>query len=302
MNLEQGPGPHATPLVHRGVVYAAGAMGHLHALEADSGELVWRHRLIENLGGTVVTRGYSSSPVADSGLVIAQTGGDGHAVTAFDAATGRIVWRSGSFENVNASPIVADIGGARQVVALGADGVVGLDAGTGHVRWTHPHPHRFGDNIPMPLWSDGLLAITSYADGGTRVLELDIEADETRVRELWHHRRFRVYYTNVLRLGDRLYGSSGDLGPTVFTAVDVRTGEVAWQTRDLARSNFITVSGRLILRDDQGRLVLADVHAEGVTVGSAVPLFEPGPPSPPTLRGSRLYVRDRRIIMALEVG
>jgi outer membrane protein assembly factor BamB len=300
MNPEQGPGPHATPLVTGGRVFAAGATGRLHALDAATGELLWERRLIEDLGGTVVHRGYSSSPLAFGDWIVVQAGGDGHAITAFEAADGRIVWRGGSFDNVNSSPILADVDGEMQVIALGAAEVVGLDARTGGGRWRHPHPHRFRENIPTPLWSDGLLFVTSYADGGSRVLALDREEGRTRVRELWHHRRLRVYYTNVVRVGDVLYGSSGDSGPTVFTAAVVTTGEVLWQTSDIARSTMVAVGRTLILRDDIGQLVIATPGADGPLIHSTTALFAAGPPTPPTLRGARIYLSDRREVLALQ--
>lgn len=300
MNPEQGPGPHATPLVAGGRVFAAGATGRLHALDARTGEVLWERRLIEDLGGTVVHRGYSSSPLAFGDWIVVQAGGDGHAITAFEAADGRIVWRGGSFDNVNSSPILAEVDGETQVVALGAAEVVGLDARTGVVRWSHPHPHRFRENIPTPVWFGGLLFVTSYADGGSRVLALDREEGRTRVRELWHHRRLRVYYTNVGRIGDVLYGSSGDSGPTVFTAANVNTGEVLWQTRDIARSNMVAVGQTLILRDDTGQLVSATPGADGPLIHWSTALLAAGPPTPPTLRGTRIYLRDRREILALQ--
>jgi outer membrane protein assembly factor BamB len=301
MNLEQGPGPHATPLVHRGRVYAVGATGRLHALDAQTGAVVWQRRLIEDLGGGLITRGYSCSPLAHGDRIIVQTGGAGGAVIAFDAATGRIEWRGGSFHNGNASPILVSIGGEDQVVAVGGTVVVGLDAATGETRWTHPHPHRFSDNIPTPLWSDGLLFVTSYADGGSRVLELTRDGTRTEARERWHHTRLRLYYTNLVRIGDRVYGSSGDLGPTFFTAADARTGEVHWQTRDVARSSVIASDGRLILRDEDGRLILAVPGDDGLDIRAAVELLAAGPPTPPTLRGSTLFIRDRHAIMALDL-
>ncbi|HUF48998.1 MAG TPA: PQQ-binding-like beta-propeller repeat protein [Vicinamibacterales bacterium] len=301
MNSEQGPGPHATALVHRGRVYAAGATGILHALEAVSGRVLWRHRLIEDLGGSVVGRGYSSSPLAHGDRVVVQVGGDGQAVMAFDAADGRSIWQGGSFENGNSSPILVRVDGEDQVVALGSGEVIGLDAGTGDTRWRHPHPHRFGDNIPTPVWGDGLLFVTSYADGGSRVLALSRPDGRVQVDERWHHTRLRVYYTNVLRVGDVVYGSSGDLGPTVFTAANVHTGEVLWQSREVGRSSGVAVRGRLLLRDDEGRLLVVDPTGTGPTVLASARVLEPGPPTPPTVRGSRVYLRDRRTLTVLDL-
>jgi outer membrane protein assembly factor BamB len=301
MNFQQGPGPHATPLVHGGRVFAAGVTGRLHALDARTGAVLWSHRLIEDLGGSVVDRGYASSPLAYGEWIVVQHGGREHAVTALDARDGRIVWRGGSFTNVSSSPILIDVGGEAQIVALGSAEVVGLDARTGATRWRQPHPHRFGENIPTPVWTAGDLFVTSYADGGSRVLRLERDGESTRVREIWHHTRLRVYYTNVVRIGDRYYGSSGDLGPTLFTAVEARGGDVLWQSREIGRSSIVAVGDRLILRDDEGRLLLAGVGRDGPTVLGSATLVAPGPPTPPTVRGSRLYLRDRREILAVDL-
>jgi outer membrane protein assembly factor BamB len=302
MDAQQGPGPHATPLVHRDRVYAVGATGVLHALDARTGRVVWRLRLIEDLNGTKVMRGYSSSPLAYHDWIIVQIGGDGHAVLALDPADGRVVWRGGSFVNVNSSPIVARVAGEDHIVALGSGEVIGLDARTGAPRWSHPHPHRFRENIPTPIWSNGLLFITSYADGGSRVLELRRRNEQTVVRELWHHTRLRVYYTNVIRIGDYAYGSSGDAGATIYTAVNITSGEVAWQSREIARSSAVATGNRVLLRDDEGHLTLATVTPSGITVLATAPVLSGGPATPPTAVGTRVFARDRRKLIALDLG
>ena len=302
MDAQQGPGPHAAPLVYRDRVYAAGATGVLHALDARTGRVVWRLRLIEDLDGTKVMRGYSSSPLVYNDWIIVQIGGDGHAVLALDPADGRVVWRGGSFVNRNSSPIVARVDGEDQIVALGSSEVIGLEARTGAARWMHPHPHRFRENIPTPIWANGLLFITSYADGGSRVLALRRQKDQTAVRELWHDTRLRVYYTNVIRIGDYAYGSSGDAGATIYTAVNVKSGEVAWQSRDIARSSAVASNNRLLLRDDEGRLTLATATPSGITVQATADVLSAGPPTPPTVRGTRVFVRDRHKLIALDLG
>ena len=301
MDFSQGPGPHATPLVRNGRVYAVGATGHLHALDVRTGAPIWSRRLIEDLGGTPVMRGYASSPLGYGDWIIVQTGGDGHAIAALAAADGRIVWRGGSFENVSSSPILADVDGEAQVIALGAGEVIGVDARTGAPRWRFPHPHRFRENIPTPIWRDGRLFVTSYADGGSRMLALARTEGGTQVRELWHHTRLRVYYTNVAWVDGVLYGSSGDAGPTLFTAVDAGTGDVLWQTREIARSSMVAAAGRLILRDEAGHLILARGSRAGVIVDGRAVMASAGPPTPPALQGTRVFLRDRQSILAVDL-
>ena len=78
----------------------------------------------------------------------------------------------------------------------------------------------------------------------------------------------RVHYGNAVRLGDFVYASSGDFGTAPFTALDIKTGKIAWRDRTLARASLLSAEGRLILLDEDGNLVLATPTPEGLKVHS----------------------------------
>jgi outer membrane protein assembly factor BamB len=300
-DLSQGPGPHAAPtLAGENLVCCAGVTGRLTCLDRASGRVRWTKELVTDLGGTAVYRGYSSTPVRHRDTIIAQVGGDGRALIAFDAQTGRERWRGGSFANTNSSPIVIDAGGRHQVIAFMVDVIASLDAETGAQIWAHPHPQQYDDNITQPLWvgEERLLVVSSALDGGTRALEVGRDS----ARERWHQPRFGTYYTNLIPAGRVLAASSGGATTSVFMAVDRATGSVLWQSRDVARANGVTASGGVILRDEQGALVITRVDAAGVVVERRAQLLEAGAPSPPLVDGSRVYMRDRTRAMAVDIG
>jgi outer membrane protein assembly factor BamB len=155
----------------------------------------------------------------------------------------------------------------------------------------------------MPVWgSDKLLFISSGYDGGSRVIKLSRSGDKTNVEEVWAHRLMRVHFTDAIRVGDVVYGSSGDFGPAPFTAVDVKTGKVLWRNRSFPRASFLFADGRFIILDEDGQLLLATATQEGLTVISKTQLLGSQAWTVPSLAGTRLYVRDRKNIMALELG
>jgi outer membrane protein assembly factor BamB len=112
----------------------------------------------------------------------------------------------------------------------------------------------------------------------------------------------RVHFGNCVRVGDLVFGSSGDFGPAPFTAVNVKTGKVAWRDRGVGRASFLYADGRFIVLDEDGRLALATPTPEGLMVNCKTELLQGLAWTAPTLVGTKLYVRNRKTILALELG
>ena len=186
--------------------------------------------------GTFRHRGHSASPLTYNETVIIPVGGADRNLMAFRQQDGTVVWRGGDDDSSYSSPILIDLGGKTQVVALGATEIVGIDADTGTVLWRHPHATRGAFNISTPIWSDdGLLFMSSAYDGGGRVLRLSANGAATAVEEVWFSNQVRVHFGTAIRLDDIVYASSGDFGPAPMKAIDIGTGEVLWQDRSFRR-------------------------------------------------------------------
>jgi hypothetical protein len=112
----------------------------------------------------------------------------------------------------------------------------------------------------------------------------------------------RVHHSTMIRLGDLVFGSSGDFGPAPMTAVDVRTGNTVWQDRTFPKANFVYADGKIILLDEDGVLALVNLSPQGMKVISKTSLLTHLAWTPPTLSGTKLYVRDRKMIMALDLS
>jgi outer membrane protein assembly factor BamB len=302
-DFSQGPGPHATPLISGNVVCAAGATARLRCLEAATGKLLWSRDLVVDNGATVVYRGYSSSPVAYGESIIVQAGGTGHAVMAFDRLSGKRLWASGDYSNTNSTPAILELAGRQQLVAFMVDVIAGFDPTSGDELWSHPHPQRFNDNIARPVLADGMVIASSALDGGTRALRVTRSGAGWRVEERWHQPRVGVYYTNIVTSAGLVLASSGGVGPTFFSALRADTGAIAWQSRDVLRSQMLAIGDELVLlRDEEGGLAAATVSTSGLRIRASAKIFAPGAPSPPTLIGTTLYARDRQRILSIDLS
>ncbi|MGH9848087.1 MAG: PQQ-binding-like beta-propeller repeat protein [Blastocatellia bacterium] len=306
LSLGEGKGPHSTPLIVGNLLYAVGVRGTMHALDKSNGRMVWKHDLWSEYNGQIDGRGYSPSPLAYKNTVIVPVGGgDGkQCLMSFDRQTGVPVWRNLNFKPSPAAPIMINVGGQDQIVHFGHNEVYGADAATGNLLWSHPHKTDFGLNISTPVWNaaDGLLIISSAYGVGTRALQIVRNGDQTTARQAWHNKRMRIHFGTMVRIGDYVYGSSSDSGPAFFTAIHARTGQIAWQERGLARASFLHADGKLVILDEDGTLAIAAPLPSGLNVLAKAPVMKNLAWTAPTLVGTRLFIRDRRTIVALDLG
>lgn len=298
-----GHGPRSTPLIAGDRIFAIGFNGRLTCLDKKTGTAQWTVDLTGKFDAKLPRWGYANSPIAFENNIIVPVGGKGAALVALDQSTGRVVWKRHDFENSYGSPVLIDAEGERQLVCLMAREIVAVNPANGDLLWQHPHEGQWLNNIPNPIWgADQLLFVTSEGNAGSRVLKLSKQDNKAAAKEIWSTRIFRVVHRNVLRIGDMILGSSGDFGATVFTAIDIHTGEALWKRRDIDRAGMLRVGDKLLMLEETGRLSCATPTRDGLTIHAQSTILEEKAWTIPTLVENRLYVRNRQTIAAFELA
>jgi outer membrane protein assembly factor BamB len=214
-----------------------------------------------------------------------------------------VAWQGLSFENAHSSPMLITVDGQPQVVALLAQEVIGFSPDDGAELWRHPHETPYGLAISMPVWgTDNILFVSSAYGSGSRALELRQSGGKTTVRELWSNPRLQLHFGSAIRIGGHVYMSDAYNGPALMSAVDVKTGKIAWQRRLFAKAQLLSADGKLLILDEDGTLALATATPQELQVLSQVSLLQKTAWTPMTLSGTRLLVRDRTSIVALDLG
>jgi outer membrane protein assembly factor BamB len=310
-DFNYGPGPHSTPLIVGDRLFTIGTNKQLFAFDKTTGKVIWSHDLVAEFNSPtllirpVVKAGYGCSPIAWRDTIICSVGGPGQSVMAFRQNDGGVVWKSGDFLTSEAAPVLISLAGQEQLVVFGGGTINGLNPANGAILWSHPHDPGNDLNINTPIFSDtdNILLLSSAYKAGSRAIRLKQNGDVTDTEELWFSNRVRFMFLSMVRLGDYVYGTSGDLGPSFLTAIDIRTGEMAWQHRGISRASILYADGKAILLEEDGDLTLAKLAPEGVTVLSQqTKLFDTMSWTAPTLVGTTLYARDREKIVALDLG
>jgi outer membrane protein assembly factor BamB len=301
---EMGNGPYSTPLLAGDRVFTAGVSGRLQCLDKMTGKLLWTQMLWGDYGGTQLMYGYASSPIAFRETIIVPAGGKGKATIAFQQANGEVAWAKGSVPNTYSSPLMINVDGLEQVVEV-MDGLVfGLNPQNGDLQWQIPFKADYGIAVATPVWCPGnLLFVSAEYGAGSKMIHLQRNGTQTKATEAWSSNRLRLHNGNAMWVGGTLYFTSGGKGSqAILSAVDAASGNIYWQERSIQKATFVWADGKLITLDQDGYLMLANPSPKEFKVVAKSKLLENLSWTPPVLVGTKLYLRDRKTIMAVELG
>jgi outer membrane protein assembly factor BamB len=301
---EMGNGPYSTPLLVKDRVFTTGVAGRFQCLDRKTGKVLWTQQLWDDHGGSRLMYGYASSPIAFRETVIVPVGGRGKALVAFRQADGKIAWSRQDYGNVYSSPVLIDVGKLEQLAVLLDGAVIGVNPHNGDLQWEVPFKAQYSIAVATPLFSpDSLLFISSEYGGGTKVIELKRNGLQTTATELWSSNRLRLHHGNAIRVGDTIYFSSGGKGSqAILSAVDARSGAIQWQQRSIEKATFVWADQKLITLDQDGNLMIAHPSPKEFRISAKAPLLTRLSWTPPTLVGTRLYIRDRKTMMAVDLA
>jgi outer membrane protein assembly factor BamB len=256
-----GPGPKSTPVVAEGRVFTLGISGILSAHDAGSGLLLWRKHPGQ-FPSPAPKFGAAQSPVVDRGRVIVHWGGgEGGALAAFDAATGVLRWQWTDDLPAYASPVVADIGGVRQVVTLTETRLVGLDADAGRLLWSVPITTSYEQNSVTPLVI-GDRVVFSGLDHPLRAVRIARIGAGWQALPAWENEDVPLYMSTPVAAGGRLFGFSHRRKGQLF-AVDAATGATVWTSdgRQGENASLVATGSVVLALLDTGEIVAFDAAA-----------------------------------------
>jgi outer membrane protein assembly factor BamB len=250
-NGDRGNGPRGTPTVEGARLYALSADGTLVCLETATGKRVWELNLVERFSSRPPNWGYTESPLVDGDRLIVTAGGPAAAVVALDKNTGNLAWKSQNDKAGYSSAVALDIGGTHALALLTAEAAIGLDAKDGALLWRYPRVANRTANVATPIAHDGYVFFSS--DYGTGCVLLRPTPDG-KTAEVYFNRDMRNHYTTSVLVGDYLYGFSSE----ILTAMEFKTGKVAWKDRSVGKGNCIYADQHLYCLGEDGAVGLVE--------------------------------------------
>jgi outer membrane protein assembly factor BamB len=294
-------GPRAVPVVAGGVVYTFGAQSQLHAVGLADGKKRWSEDSATKYSVPKGFFGAAGSPLVEDGRVIANIGGRGAGIVAFDAATGKELWRATDDEASYSSPVSATIGGRKLVIFLTRAALTGLDPAKGTVVFRRPWRARQAAsvNAATPVVVGDLIFVSAEYGPGAGVLRVE----GSNLVDVWTDLdTLNNHYATVVQTGGVLYGFHGrqEFGQAL-RAVDLKTGKVRWSQEQFRAGSLLLAGTRLLIMREGGELVLADASPAAFKPLARAQVLPAVVRAFPALDNGILYVRNETTMVALDL-
>jgi outer membrane protein assembly factor BamB/rhodanese-related sulfurtransferase len=241
----------ATPSADGTLVYAFFGSRGLAAFDF-SGKLVWH----QDLGDVDNYHGSAGSPLLYKDRVILYQDFDsGSFVAAFDARTGKQVWRTPRKAFVGwGTPVAVRVGARDELIVSSQSTVTAYDPDTGRELWVC-EGNSF-EVIPTPVVGNGLVFASSGRVGPTLAIRPGGRGNVTHTHLVWTSPKGSPFVPSPLVFGNQLY-MVNDMA-SIVTSFEAATGKVLWQGRlgVAQREGFsaspVAVDGKLFFTNDQG--------------------------------------------------
>jgi hypothetical protein len=303
-----GNGPRATPVVSDGRLYTFGVTGLLTCFEIEKGKQLWQVDTLKDFNATNLFFGASCSPIAVGKNVLVNVGGKGASIVAFERVSGKVAWKSQDDPASYSSPMYISQGKG-QVVFLTGKRLLSLSPSDGSLFWDFPLEDLLFESSTTPVRAGDILIAGSITYGSAG-LKQETKDEKQAVREAWKNKTLTCYFSTPVAVGKEyvymVTGSNPLAKEHVATlrCVEAASGKVFWSRPKVGTyhaSLLRTGDDKLLLLDDAGNLVMLEPNAKeyrelcrssicGKTWAH------------PALSDGRLYVRDEKELICLQLG
>lgn len=258
-----GDGPRATPTWHDGRVYALGALGDLHCLDAASGKLIWKRNVLYDTKTSNLMYGMATSPLMVDDKLIVSAGApmspQSKSIIAYHPATGEPLWQANDDKQAYTSPMLVTLAGRRQILAVSASHVMGLAPSDGRVLWAYPWTVQYENAIAQPviLGTNRFMISAGYGTGAAAV-EVVPADKELQAGEIWRNKFLKNKFTSSVFYHGYVYGLDED----ILVCIDAATGERKWKDGRYGFGQILLASGHIVVLCGDGDLALVKANPE----------------------------------------
>jgi outer membrane protein assembly factor BamB len=291
----------STPASDGERLFVAGMRDVLVCLDAKSGDQIWRVDFSQAFTAPLPGFGTVCSPLLDGDFIYIQAVAS---VVKLRKTDGEIVWRSepesggaygaGMGASAFSSPVIATLGGKRQLIVQSRQKLVGVDLDTGGNLWSIEVPAFRGMNILTPLVIGNSIFTSTYG-GGTFLFDVTSDSQGFKVQQRWQNKK-QGYMSSPVLIEDKVYLH---LRNERFTCMDPTDGSTGWTGKPTGKYWSMIVNGsRILSLDQRGQLRLIEASPDDYQEISSRSISESTTWAHLAVSGNQIFVRELDAITA----
>ena len=191
------------------------------------------------------------------------------------------------------SPIVADLGGTRQIVTITQGKLVGVDVATGALLWERPFVSGNNTNWRSRRSSTGRRSSCRAMADPTHAVRVSRQDNKWVTETVWENADMPLRFSNGVVAGNRFFGLSTRNSGQYFS-VDAATGKTLWMSEPRQAGNAaIATAGDLIFSlEDDGELVVIRNSATAFEPLRRYKVADAQTWTQAAFSGNRIFVKD----------
>ena len=295
-------GSRSTPTVDDGAVYHLGELGRLAAFDAETGSEKWSMELRDRFEAEIPEYGYSESILIEGDVLYCNPAGNKGFMACLNKRNGDVIWTNTDIPGTVgfSSPILAEFGGYRQLIALSSNCVYGMDAETGERLWSVPYENQRSNNATDAIYHDGFVFVSSGYGKGSRLIKLTFSENKIVPETVWHTPLMDNHHGGVILHNGYLYGSGHEARG--WFCLDFNTGEQMWNTP--GKGSLVFADGGFYCLEERGTMKWIGAGPENYEVFASFDVPDGGKGmywAHPVVCGGRLYIRHADMLFAYDV-
>jgi outer membrane protein assembly factor BamB len=238
----------------------------------------------------------AASPLISGDVVITYLGGEGSgALVALNMADGSEKWKWPDEGPGYASPVMAELGGVKQIVTLTEKSIIGVSAADGKLLWQVPFvASGMNYNAATPI-IDGQTVICTGAGRGTKALKIEKQGDKFQATELWANKEVGDQFSSQVLKDGLLFGVSDKGNIYCLSAKD--EGKTAWTDAVKYGRGYgaMVDAGTVIMAlPDTGPLVVFKPDAKAYAEVIKYKVSDtPSTYATPVISGGKIFIKDQ---------
>ena len=298
---ENYSGSRATPSVVGDMLYMYSGKGGVTCMNATNGKINWTKDVMKDFSGQNITWGVTETLVIDGNKLFVTAGGTTNNIIALNRLDGKLIWSSKGVGEKPAycTPLLVKLASRKLLVTMTEKHIIGLDAETGALLWSHEQTNEYAVHANTPLfYNNSLFCFSGYGQGGVK---LDLNADGSKVTKAWFNQKLDSRIGGAVVVDGYIY-SSGDKTRD-WQCVDWKTGEQKYASQAIAKGNVIYADGMLFIYSEKGELALVPATPAGFNVASKakVELGSAQHWAHIVINNGRLFVRHGKSLIAYKI-